>query len=534
MKASAILTSLVLLGIALRAVAYFGDVALGLDEVLLGRNVLERSMRDLLFAPLGLDQVAPRGFLFVEKLAVLVFGPSELALRLFPFLSAVASVVLFRRVVERLIPGLGAMVALALFAIGVPFLKFGAEVKQYSVDATATILLTLLALHLIDPSPAHATTRRGLLIGASGFIVIVFSQASVLVMAGIGVALAGEWLFSRNATVGHALSTTIPLWAIASVAGIALGVASMTPSTREFMADFWSGGFAPLRAPDALPGWYWQRLLSLFSEPILLRYAWPMWFLALAVLGGLRLARERRLHLLIVVAPIVMTLVAATAQQYPFRQRLVFFLLPSTLILVAAGADWLRRQLSKAHAALGVVPIVLCLGPPIVTLVTTPPPYETEQTRVLLGYLQQHRQAGDAIYVYPLARVGVWFYGPAFGVERDAFVTAVCDRDDTRAYLRDADQFRGRPRVWLVSGGQRAFSSARASVNGYFTAIGTRRDSLTLPSFSYGTVTLELWDLSDPTRLGAASAATFPAPPMPTDPRPGCRPWTRPGAFNLK
>ena len=96
-----LLTALVLLGVALRAVAYFGNSSLWLDEILLSRNIIELPMRELLFAPLALDQVAPRGFLFVEKLAVIAFGPHELALRLFPFLCGIASVVLFRRLAWR-------------------------------------------------------------------------------------------------------------------------------------------------------------------------------------------------------------------------------------------------------------------------------------------------------------------------------------------------------------------------------------------------------------------------------------------------
>ena len=100
-----LLTALVLLGVALRAVAYFGNSSLWLDEILLSRNIIELPMRELLLAPLALDQVAPRGFLFVEKLAVTAFGPHELALRLFPFLCGLASVVLFRRLAERTLTG---------------------------------------------------------------------------------------------------------------------------------------------------------------------------------------------------------------------------------------------------------------------------------------------------------------------------------------------------------------------------------------------------------------------------------------------
>jgi len=529
-----LLTALVLLGVALRAVAYLGNSSLWLDEILLSRNIIELPMRELLFAPLGLDQVAPRGFLLVEKIAVITFGPHEWALRLFPFLCAVASVELFRRLAERALTGAAVPVAVALYAIGVPFLKYGAEVKQYQIDATAAIVLMLLALPLIDADPSRTSTRHRVLVGLAGFVVVCFSQASVLVMGGIGAAMAGAWLFTRNRAMGQTLVTTIPLWAIASVIGIAIGLASMSPSTKEFMDDFWASGFAPLSRVTALPGWYWDRLASLFTEPTLLRYGWPAWFLALAAAGMAGSWRQRGPTLLIVAAPIAMTLIAATAQQYPFRQRLVFFLLPSMLLLIAAGTEWLRRQFARLHPAAGLAPLALCLGPAVFAIVSTPPPYEIEQSPALLGHLQQHRQAGDAIFVFPLSRIGVLYYGKQFGVLPGDLTTGICSRDDTRAYLRDVDQFRGRGRVWVYTGGQRPFRVARSAVRAYLQAIGVRRDSITLPSMQYGEVSLDLYDLSDPTRLAAANAETFPAPPMPTDPSPGCRPWTRGDVFTLR
>ena len=79
------LVLLIALGIALRAWAYFSNVSLWLDELLISRNILGLPLSHLLTKPLLLDQVAPRGFLLLEKLAVDTLGRNELALRFFPF-----------------------------------------------------------------------------------------------------------------------------------------------------------------------------------------------------------------------------------------------------------------------------------------------------------------------------------------------------------------------------------------------------------------------------------------------------------------
>src|ERR1700722_6367862 len=76
------LNALVLLGVGLRLWEYIFNRSLYLDEILLTRSIVGMPLRELLTKPLLMDQVAPRGFLLIERLVVIVFGPSEVALRL--------------------------------------------------------------------------------------------------------------------------------------------------------------------------------------------------------------------------------------------------------------------------------------------------------------------------------------------------------------------------------------------------------------------------------------------------------------------
>lgn len=520
--------ALVILGVALRVWAWAGNPSLFLDEILLSRSILGLTSTELVTQPLKLDQVAPRGFLLVEKAAVEAFGGNELALRLFPLLCGVAGVFLFRRLAERSLDGLAAPMALALFAIGAPFIKYGAEVKQYSLDATAAILLLALALDLRRP---NVSTRRLLLVGAAGFVVIWFSQASVLVMGGIGVAFAVQWLLSRDRETGRALLVTMPLWAAASVVAIVAGLRSMTPATREFMDDFWRGGFAPLPVGVRTLGWLWNQTLSLFSDPSLLHYRWPVVFAVAMLIGFMALWRSRRDVGLLLLGPMLAAVAAAFAHQYPFRGRLVFYLVPIALLAVAAGAEFVRRTLSRVHPALGGTAMAALLVAPVVAIASPPPPYEIEHHRTVFAYLQKHRRPGDVIYVFPLSRIGTLFYGPRYGLQPTDWTTAACDRNETRPYVHDVDRYRGTPRLWVLTSGVAPFRTARAAVRGYLAAIGVKRDSLSLPSIEGG-VTLELFDLSDPVRLRSATADAFPVTPMPTNPRPGCRPWARPSPID--
>lgn len=112
------------------------------------------------------------------------------------------------------------------------------------------------------------------------------------------------------------------------------------------------------------------------------------------------------------------------------------------------------------------------------------------------------------------------FYGPSYGLQPNEWMTGVCDRYDTGAYVRDVDRYRGTRRLWVLSASSRAYRVARASVQKYLNTIGVRKDSVEFPSLTITTVSLELYDLSDATRLQMASAGSFPVAPMPDDPRP--------------
>jgi hypothetical protein len=102
-----ILNGLVLLGVGLRLWEYIFNRSLYLDEILLTRSIVGMPLGELLTKPLLMDQVAPRGFLLIERLVVMVLGPSEWGLRLFPFLCGILSVILFRRLAERVLTGAG-------------------------------------------------------------------------------------------------------------------------------------------------------------------------------------------------------------------------------------------------------------------------------------------------------------------------------------------------------------------------------------------------------------------------------------------
>jgi hypothetical protein len=169
------LAAVVACGVLLRLWQFGADAALWLDEIAIARNVLERPLASLLSSPLDYDQSAPKGFLAAEKLTVSVGGPGELALRAWPLASSIAALALMAVLAVRMLDGLGAVVAVAGLALATPLITQATEVKQYSSDVAAALVLMLLA-----SPPARGGRRFDVLAGIGGAVAIWFSQPAVL------------------------------------------------------------------------------------------------------------------------------------------------------------------------------------------------------------------------------------------------------------------------------------------------------------------------------------------------------------------
>jgi hypothetical protein len=522
------LLALLFVGVVLRVVQYAADTSMWFDEFSIARNIVHRSASQLAFEPLGYNQVAPVGFMLLEKLISVSIGSSDLALRLLLFLCGLAALPLFLILAERLLDGYAVPFAVAAFAIGVPFIRYTTELKQYGVDVAAALALSLIALRLRDPD---SSAKRCIAAGLAGAILVWFSQTAVFVMAGLAAALLLDWLVERRAQTRRAVLTTVPIWALASVAATVASMRRMTPETQKFMHDFWQGrhGFFPWPLKNASDlFWLWEQVTELFRAPVL-RYRWPALYSVLAIAGLVALWRRNRFGAWLLLGPFSITVLAAVVQQYPIRTRVVLFLVPSLVLLVAQGAEWIRRIAGRLRPAFGGAFMVALFIPPIWTVVEKPPPYWTEDYKSMLSFVQANRRSDDAMYVYVYAYEALERYGKKYGIEQGDYVLGGCWRDDFRAYLRDVDRYRGASRLWVITSGVPEFVEPGQSIRRYLGAIGTLKQSKSVPSRSqeFAPVTADLYDLSDPTRLSSASASTFPLK-APGDRRPLCLDFVRP------
>jgi hypothetical protein len=226
------------LGAALRIWQYAGNPSLWIDELALGRTVIERSLPDLLGRPLDYHQVAPPGFLLIAKLATLAFGESELALRLVPLVAGLASLPLFLALARRAAPPPARLPAGFLFATA-PFLVLGsADFKQYSTDVLAATVVALLAARRLASPGGRRAWQLGAAMGS------VASWSHPLAFTGPGVLAALLWGARRQRTARSLLPGAG--LGLAGIAGaVLLAEGSLTGLTRQRMNGTWAWALMP-------------------------------------------------------------------------------------------------------------------------------------------------------------------------------------------------------------------------------------------------------------------------------------------------
>ena len=525
---SAAIIALVALGSALRLYSYVDNRSLWLDEAALSYNILNRGFIELI-APLDRLQVAPLGFLWLERAAVSVFGTSEYALRLVPLLAGLAALLLFAHVARRMLSGMASVFALALFALAIPLIYYSVETKQYSLDVAVAIALFAVALH----ARGHELTpTRTAVLGLAGALAPWFSQPSVFAMGGVGLYLLLPLLYAPGSERRRELRTLgviFALWAASGAAAILHSLTNIGDSDLADLGHFWESAFLPLSdGPVESARWLGGTTMEIFGW--LIPGSATAIVLALFVLGAIVLVRRRDGTSTLLLAPLGFALLASALRLYPLTYRLALFVVPSLFLTAGAGAGWLlallgsrassapaRHGRTRLHPALlvryvvgaggvGAMAAVLVAS----TLALSELPFQREELRPVVSYLAQHRQPGDVIYVYYGAGQAFEYYAERAGIPRTAYQLGRCSRARWQDYLDDIDALRGKSRVWLVlahpflKGGIREDSL----FVDYFAHVGRRIDATS----AVGALA-QLYDLSgaaDGTTNAARSSFTVP------------------------
>lgn len=453
--------AVIAIGVVLRTWQFVGRGSLWLDEAAIARNVLARNWRELL-EPLDYAQIAPSAFLLATKASTLLFGANEYALRLYAFVLSLATLPLFFRLSERMLPERASLLALGLFAVLGRPIYYGSEAKQYGGDAFFAVLLLVLAIPLVRGIPGLGHVVR---LATAGAVAVWFSQPSVFLLAGIAVAVVYATA-RRGARVDASLMVAAIAWGASALAAVRTTLGALRPIDDAYMRSFWRAGFPPW-PPRAEFGF----ALRLLSWPLVVVYGlfqdllgMPVALLGvtLAVAGAVFLWRQERAALVLLLTPLFVALAAGALRLFPFavtldgfnklaagNARVLLFLLPALVLLLAAGLEIMLSAGDALPRRLGWALAALTLGTPLYYDLTSEP-YTPHDLRPVIDATARNARPGDRLYVYYGARQAFELYRDRFPFADSAIVRGECHRPAWREYLRELDTLRGSGRLWVL------------------------------------------------------------------------------------
>jgi hypothetical protein len=353
----------VVVGVMLRLFRYSLGLPLWGDEGFLGVNILDRGYRGLL-QPLEYIQVAPIGFLWAERAMYRWLGMSEYVMRLVPLLAGVSAVVLFGFWARKILEPLAATIATGILAVSDLSIRHAVELKPYSIDLLVSIVL-------LYPATMFVLGRRDrwlvfLIVVAP--IALFMSLPSVFVAGGI---VATLFVMVRRISARQRVLAGAFAVVVAGSFGLLVEafIGKQFAGSGPDQVRCWI--FPPFN-PVEFVGWFWQTHTgNYFGYPIDLATPWSAGAFLFLVVGIVSLLRRRRLAIAgLLVAPFVLTFLAAVLRRYPYGDspRVGQHLVAGICLLMGVGiAAIIERFFAKTprmlrDAQLGVFVFLLAVG----------------------------------------------------------------------------------------------------------------------------------------------------------------------------
>ena len=443
-----LIVAIIGMGIVLRASKYLPGWSMRGDELSLTYNLLNRSPLELTTKPLEFEQVAPIGFLLLEKLLITIFGQSDYFLRLPAFLAGCISLVLIQHLLTKTGGKYGNLFALCAFAFGNYLIYYSSELKQYETDVLICLILTLLFYQHF----AKETTIQDFLgLGAFGAVALCFSHPALFVCMAVGLALYIHYWKDKQKLIW--VSIVGLLWV-----GVFLTIyfVLLRYQTRsEYLITFWGNLLSYMPVPPWRDlGWFPKALNGLFF--VVAGLSSGLILVSLIYLVGFWAFLEQKnwqfAYFLII--PIGLNMIASGFQKFPFHGRLILYLLPLIFLVLGKGIDTIIARIHNRPAAniafLGLMILLLKpIGPTVNTYLFTQK-YVRDDLKPVLSFMKDNKQTGDLAYLYHYAVGTYTYYAPSYDLENLDAINGQNFSKNAKRYERELLSLPRGQRIWFV------------------------------------------------------------------------------------
>ncbi|MDP8266495.1 MAG: glycosyltransferase family 39 protein [Candidatus Aceula meridiana] len=427
------------IGIIVRAKQYLANCSFWMDETWVAAMIISQSPAELIDGSGIFSELptTPLGFMLIAKAFTMALGNSELVLRLFPFLCSIAALFVFNRFSRRVLPLKEAAVATGLFAFSPILISYAAELKQYSSDLFIVLLFYYYFVFLLDKKILF---RNFFILAFAGSVAMWISNTCVFVLAAGGITLSVASLVKKQ---GKRFFVLIGVYAIWILNFAVLYKQKLAPLVgEESLVATWPGAFAsnPILSFENL-FWAKEVFVEMFKD--LGGFILPSIAAILFIVGLVSLFLKKKYQAMLFALPVVLAFMAAVFQKYPFRERVILFLVPCVLIFVVQGVAFFVAKTKKFSLLVFAVFVVFLFFNPVRQAIKGFSLSPCKQDlRAMMEFFNENYQPEDAIFLDSVAQTSSWYYGDLLGFnKRFPETLSFKDPRDGRVSLHEIGKF---------------------------------------------------------------------------------------------
>ena len=379
--------------------------SLWIDEAMLAQNIVSLSFAQL-FDPLEYYyQMAPIGFLLVEKLFYSMLLPHELTLRLFPFICSMCSLYVLNKIFALITTNkIVRLFGVAFMAISYYNIYYAAEVKQYMAELLGSLVLIYLYLNYRNNRLHYPTA----ILGISGTVFITFANIAVIMLFVIGSLLMVEGYINEK-KIKKELLLVITTWGLAFSTYYIFFY--FNHPSEAYMKNFWKNvdGFFPYNifSTTFLRSCY-NKFVSVIS---LTGQGYKL--VPFMILGIIYLWRQSKVLSYLFLAPIIVHAAMAYLKLYPIFPRLILYFLPVLIILTSMGFQYLLEKFNKRSTLIYSTMFLLLLYN-LYAYSNWGFPIQRQEIKEVMAHLNDRIKKTDEILVYHTSSPAYIFYKDQF------------------------------------------------------------------------------------------------------------------------
>jgi hypothetical protein len=409
-------------GVIFQLHQYLPGRSLWMDEVFVALNLRYLSRAEL-SEKLHFDQMAPLGWLHIEKMLDGVTGLPEYDMRIASLFAGISFLFLFRALSLRVLSELGALTAILLASSIFIVAFYASALKPYIFDLAIATLIMFLGMKILQTR--EIVYRDVFFLALLAVLSPVFSFPSIFVLGAVGIFLVTRWMINRQywpsiiliiaggasiITFAYLLSRVY--WPQSANTTLTTGV------SHEFFVKV---GFAPFPL-KSLADVIW--FLSWFKESLKYFFAEGRFPVALfMMIGAYHLAKRSPWILLLLFTPIVLALIASGLKLYPVHERLLLFYLPALILLAGAGVEFVLA--GSQSVIVPSVLVALMVGPTYFNAIQRALQSDAtaEDIRPALKILAEKSGSEDLIFLQRAAVPYYLFYRSEYGLREAPWAT---------------------------------------------------------------------------------------------------------------